>query len=103
MGRQVSRRRFRSLPRIRVLRRRNVHVDRGLAIPINSEPAALDRPGQRLAEIFKSRAGRIVFVRAEPDVEFRHVAQVVDIAKGAGVEKIGLLAPLPPASTSSAG
>ena len=44
-----------------------------------SEPA-----GERLEEIFKTRAERVVFVKGDPDLDFKDVAQAIDIAKGAG-------------------
>jgi biopolymer transport protein ExbD len=42
-------------------------------------------------EIFKTRAEKVVFVKADPDLEFRAVANAIDIAKGAGIDKIGLM------------
>ena len=53
-----------------------------------------DRPpqlGDRLDEIFKTRAERVVFVKGADDVEFQWVAQAIDIAHGAGIDKVGLL------------
>ena len=44
-------------------------------------------------EIFKSRAERVVFVKGDKDSEFREVAFAIDCAKGAGVDKIGLMTP----------
>ncbi len=53
------------------------------------------RPGRTSGfgceEIFKTRAERVVFVKGDPDLEFRPVAQAIDIAKGAGIDKIGLM------------
>ena len=51
------------------------------------------RLGPRLEDVFKTRAERVVFVKADPDLEFREVAQAIDIAKGAGIDKIGLMTP----------
>jgi len=47
----------------------------------------------RLEEIFKTRAERIVFVKGDPDLEYRDVARAIDIAKGAAMDKIGLMTP----------
>jgi len=44
-----------------------------------------------LQDIFKTRAEKVVFVKAADDLEFLHVARAIDIAKGAGVDKIGLI------------
>ena len=34
-----------------------------------------------------------MFVKADPDLDFEVVAQAIDIAKGAGIDKIGLMTP----------
>lgn len=60
---------------------------------LNTEPIAEDRLGTRLEEVFKTRAERVVFVKGDPDLEFRDVAKAIDIAKGAGIDKVGLMTP----------
>ena len=45
----------------------------------------------RLHDIFKIRAERIAFVRGDDDVDFEYVADVIDIAREAGVDRAGLL------------
>ena len=49
--------------------------------------------GPRLEEIFKTRAERVIFVKGDPDLEFQDVAKVIDIAKGVGIDKVGLMTP----------
>ena len=46
---------------------------------------------ERLRDIFKQRAERIAFVQGEDDVDFEYVADVIDTARNAGVERVGLL------------
>ena len=53
----------------------------------------MDTMGPRLEEIFKTRAERVVFVKGDPDLDFQTVARAIDIAKGAGIDKIGLMTP----------
>ena len=60
---------------------------------INDEPTNQDLLGPRLAAIFKVRAERVVFVKGAPNLEFQVVARVIDIAKGAGIDKVGLMTP----------
>src|ERR1700757_4310294 len=60
---------------------------------LNQEPVEESRLQSRLEEIFKTRAERIVFVKGDPDLEYRDVARAIDIAKGAAMEKIGLMTP----------
>jgi biopolymer transport protein ExbD len=68
-----------------------VSVDANRQIMINRDPATIDVLGERLRDIFKTRAERVMFVRGDPTLDFGDVAAVIDIAKGAGVDKVGLL------------
>jgi len=63
----------------------------GVALKINQEPVNWETLGPRLSQIFKTRAEKIAFVKGDEDLEFHQVARAIDIAKGAGVEKIGLI------------
>jgi biopolymer transport protein TolR len=49
----------------------------------------------RLHDIFKLRAERVAFVRGDDDIDFQYVADVIDLAHGAGVERVGLLTQKP--------
>ncbi|HSB15602.1 MAG TPA: biopolymer transporter ExbD [Bryobacteraceae bacterium] len=66
-------------------------INRDRSMMINAEPTDEGRLGPRLEEIFKTRAERVVFVKGDPDLEFQFVARAIDIAKGAGIDKIGLM------------
>jgi biopolymer transport protein ExbD len=47
----------------------------------------------KLTEIYANRAERVMFVRGDDDVEFRYIADVIDIGKAANVDHIGLMTP----------
>jgi len=66
-------------------------VNKDHTLLINAEPTDEMRLGPRLEEIFKTRAERVVFVKGDPELEFQYVARVIDIAKGAGIDKVGLM------------
>ena len=68
-------------------------IDANHHFQINSEDTDEQHMGDRLTEIFKTRAERVVFVKGDPNLEFQTVAQAIDIAKGAGIDKIGLMTP----------
>jgi biopolymer transport protein TolR len=70
-----------------------VIINRDRTMMLNTESITEDRLGPRLEEVFKTRAERVVFVKADPDLEFQTVARAIDIAKGAGIDKIGLMTP----------
>ncbi len=59
---------------------------------INQGDETWENLGNRLTDIFKTRAERVLFIKGDPDVEFRNVAQVIDIARGTHwVDKVGLI------------
>jgi len=60
---------------------------------LNNEDTDMQKLGPRLEDIFKTRAERVVFVKGDPDLEYETVAKAIDIAKGAGMDKIGLMTP----------
>ena len=68
-----------------------VSIDDYERLKINQEAVTKDRLGERLTDIFKSRNERTMFVQADPKLYFNSVVDVIDIAKGAGVDKIGLI------------
>jgi biopolymer transport protein TolR len=60
-------------------------------LKINQDDTTVSQLGPRLEDIFKTRNDRIIFVQGDPNCSFAQVAQVIDIAKGAGIDKIGLI------------
>ena len=68
-----------------------VSIDIAGNLKINQEPTNLTALGSRLEDIFKTRNERVMFVKGDPGVTFGTVAEVIDIAKGAGIDKIGLI------------
>jgi biopolymer transport protein TolR len=68
-----------------------ISINKDRSIMINQEPADENTLQSRLEDIFKTRAERVVFVKGDPDLEYRWVAGVIDIAHGAGIEKVGLM------------
>jgi len=60
-------------------------------LKINEDSVTWEDLQARLQDIYKSRAERIAFVRGDDDVDFEYVADVIDVARTAGVERVGLL------------
>ena len=47
----------------------------------------------RLTEIYANRAERVMFVKGDDNVDFRNVAEVIDIARAANVDHVGVMTP----------
>ena len=68
-----------------------VSIDQAGQIKINQDQIELRFLGDRLQEVFKTRNDRTIFVQGDPELLFNDVIQIIDIAKGAGVDKVGLM------------
>ena len=66
-------------------------IDKDKRMKLNTEDITEAQLGKRLIEVFKTRAERVVFVKGDPDLEFQYVARAIDIAKGAAIDKVGLM------------
>jgi biopolymer transport protein TolR len=60
-------------------------------VKINREEVRWEDLETRLAQIYLKRAEKLAFVRGDADVDFLYVADVIDLAHHAGVQRIGLL------------
>ena len=68
-----------------------VSVDAKGDLTINQEAVTKENLGNRLTEIFKTRNERTMFVQGDTELLFNSVVDVIDIARGVGVDKIGLI------------
>jgi biopolymer transport protein ExbD len=60
-------------------------------LKINQDEATWETLQGRLEDIFKTRAEKVMFVKGDDNVPFADVANVIDIAHSAGVDKVGLI------------
>ena len=60
-------------------------------VKINNEDATWSGLGPRIEQIFKDRAEKIAFVKGDNDVLFADVAHAIDIMRGSGIDKVGLI------------
>ena len=61
------------------------------SLRLNREPISAERLYDRLKGILGTSGNRVVFIRGEAGLEFQQIAEVIDIAKGAGAGRIGLM------------
>jgi len=60
-------------------------------LKINDEDTTWETMGGRLADIFKTRAEKIAFVKGDDNVRFADVARAMDIMRASGIDSIGLI------------
>jgi biopolymer transport protein ExbD len=68
-----------------------IAIDANHKVQVNQQDTEWDALQGKLEDIFKTRAERVVFVKGNPDLEYQWVAKAIDIAHGAGIDKVGLM------------
>jgi biopolymer transport protein TolR len=68
-----------------------VQILKGDKLKINNEDATWETLGPRIEQVFKDRAEKVAFVKGDNDVLFMSVARAIDIMRGAGIDKVGLI------------
>ena len=68
-------------------------IDQAGNVKINQTDSTWEKLQDQLVDIFKTRAEKVVFVKGDKDLEFQKVANAIDIAHGAGIDKVGLMTP----------
>ena len=60
-------------------------------VRINEETVAIKDLSDRLKAVFKNAGNHVIFIRGGKDLDFNQIAEVIDIAKGAGLERVALM------------
>jgi biopolymer transport protein TolR len=60
-------------------------------LSINQAPLALDALEPRLREIFSDRRDKTLYVMGDARLRYGDIVSVIDAAKGAGVERVGIV------------
>jgi biopolymer transport protein TolR len=60
-------------------------------LKINQQAVSWPDLKMQLSDIFKTRAEKVAFVQGDDEVNFEYVAYVIDTAREAGVQRVGLL------------
>jgi biopolymer transport protein ExbD len=58
---------------------------------INQRPVALEAAAARFAEIYASRRDKTLYVMGDGSLEYGEVMTVIDLATGAGADRIGII------------
>ena len=68
-----------------------LRIGKDRSIAIDSQPVSPPELEARLKLTFATRPGGVLFVGGAPELDFADVASVIDVARGAGVFRIGLI------------
>jgi biopolymer transport protein ExbD len=60
-------------------------------ISINNQDVALQQLEERLREVFEQRKEKTMFIIGAGNLRYGDIVTVIDAAKGAGVEKVGIV------------
>ena len=69
------------------------HPGQAPSYKINETDVAKQELLAKLTDIYANRAERVMFVRGDDDLDFRYIADVIDIGRAANVDHIGLMTP----------
>jgi biopolymer transport protein TolR len=60
-------------------------------LAVNNQPIALADLQARLSEIFRDRSDKTLFVMGDGRLPYGRIVEAIDIAKGAGVDRVGII------------
>jgi biopolymer transport protein TolR len=66
-------------------------LKKDLSVMINQEGISMELLPSRLETIYSTRQDKTVFIRADAKVPYSNVIDIIDIAKGAGVDVTGII------------
>ena len=61
------------------------------SIQVNHQPIPLEQLETRLRDVFETRKEKTMFIVGDPSLHYGDIVAVIDAAKGAGVEKVGIV------------
>lgn len=66
-------------------------LKKDMSVLINQEAIDLSMLQDRLRSIYSTRQDKTIFIRADAKLPYSRVIELIDIAKGAGVEVLGII------------
>jgi biopolymer transport protein TolR len=60
-------------------------------VSINQQPVTLSELSARLSAIYESRHDKTMFIAGAATLRYGDIVQVIDVAKGAGVQRVGIV------------
>jgi len=68
-----------------------LEYDANGTIAVNHQPMQIGELESKLRDIFETRKEKTMFIVGDPTLRYGQIVQVIDAAKGAGVEKVGIV------------
>jgi biopolymer transport protein ExbD len=65
------------------------NADRSIAV--NKQVVTLSNLQDKLRDVFETRREKTMFIVGDPTLRYGEIIQVIDAARGAGVEKVGIV------------
>jgi biopolymer transport protein TolR len=60
-------------------------------LKINQTSVELNQLEMQLRDIYQTRQDKTIFIRADETLAYKDVLRIIDIAKGAGIEVLGVI------------
>jgi biopolymer transport protein ExbD len=60
-------------------------------LTINHQPVALEQLETRLRDLFATRRDKTLFIAGDASLRYGEIVTVIDAAKGAGVDRVGVI------------
>jgi len=61
------------------------------SLKINQDPIELNLLETKLRDMYQIRQDKTIFIRADETLPYQEVLRIIDIAKGAGIEVLGVI------------
>jgi biopolymer transport protein ExbD len=68
-----------------------VELDADRRLAINRQSVTMEELAPRLAEVFATRREKTLFVMGAPGLRYGEIVRVLDAARGAGVQRVGIV------------
>lgn len=66
-------------------------LEQDLSVKINQIPTTIDLLENELRNIYQTKTDKKIFIRADESASYKDVLRIIDIAKGAGIEVVGVM------------
>jgi biopolymer transport protein TolR len=60
-------------------------------LTLNTQPVTLQELGARLGDVFRDRRDKTLYLSGDGSLRYGEIIAVIDTAKGAGVERVGVI------------